>query len=45
MPDGLDDKVPFLASLDDDIRVALITLGTEVRYPARSTVIREGEHC
>ncbi len=42
-PDGLDDKVPFLARLDHDARATLLALGTETCYPARSAVLREGE--
>ncbi|MET8544696.1 Crp/Fnr family transcriptional regulator [Kitasatospora sp. NPDC004799] len=44
VPDRLDDKVPFLARLDADARASLLALGTAVQYPARSVVIREGEH-
>ncbi|WP_441246427.1 Crp/Fnr family transcriptional regulator [Kitasatospora sp. McL0602] len=40
---GWDDKVPYLARLDADDRAALLQLGTEQRYPARSAVLREGE--
>ncbi|KJS55970.1 transcriptional regulator [Streptomyces rubellomurinus subsp. indigoferus] len=40
---SLDDRVPFLARLDHADRSTLLALGRRLSYPARSTVLREGE--
>ncbi|MFJ6134567.1 Crp/Fnr family transcriptional regulator [Kitasatospora sp. NPDC092286] len=40
---SLDDRVPFLARLEQAERTALLSLGRRLRYPPRSTVIRQEE--
>ncbi|NDZ79777.1 Crp/Fnr family transcriptional regulator [Streptomyces sp. SID10853] len=41
--DGLDDRVPFLARLEEGDRGALLTLGREMRFAPRSVLVREYE--
>ncbi|MET9699648.1 Crp/Fnr family transcriptional regulator [Streptomyces sp. NPDC006529] len=40
---GLDDRVPFLARLEDADGAALRALGHEVTYPARATLLHQDE--
>ncbi|MFI5865584.1 Crp/Fnr family transcriptional regulator [Streptomyces sp. NPDC051546] len=40
---GLDDRVPFLARLEDEDGAALRALGREVVYPARSALLHQHE--
>ncbi|MEY9837214.1 Crp/Fnr family transcriptional regulator [Streptacidiphilus sp. EB103A] len=40
---SLDDRVPFLARLEQAERESLLVLGRTIRYPARSVVIRQEE--
>ncbi len=40
---GLDDRVPFLARLEQDERSELLGLGRRMRYEARSVAIRQEE--
>ncbi|MFI0154179.1 Crp/Fnr family transcriptional regulator [Streptomyces lydicus] len=39
----VDDRVPYLARLAEDSRKALLGAGRELRYPARTVVLRKGE--
>jgi CRP-like cAMP-binding protein len=39
----LEDHVPYLARLEDDSRRALMESGNELRYPARTAVLRRDE--
>lgn len=39
----LDDQVPYLLRLDEPIREDALTLGTEMRYPGKAVVMRQGE--
>ncbi|MFJ3711126.1 Crp/Fnr family transcriptional regulator [Streptomyces sp. NBC_01267] len=41
--DGLDDRVPFLARLEDKERDALLTLGREMQFAPRRELVREYE--
>ncbi|EMF54933.1 MULTISPECIES: Crp/Fnr family transcriptional regulator [Streptomyces] len=41
--DGFDDRVPFLARLEKDDRVALLTTGRPLRYRARSVIMHQDE--
>ncbi|MFD6987634.1 Crp/Fnr family transcriptional regulator [Streptomyces sp. NPDC059943] len=41
--DGLDDRVPYLARLEETERDALLTLGREMRFPPRAELLREHE--
>ncbi|WP_210591659.1 Crp/Fnr family transcriptional regulator [Streptomyces sp. GESEQ-35] len=41
--DGFDDRVPFLARLEKEDRVALLAIGRPLSYPARSVVMRQNE--
>ncbi|GHE11822.1 Crp/Fnr family transcriptional regulator [Streptomyces alanosinicus] len=38
-----DDRVPYLARLPEAASVALISAGTELRYPARTALLMKGE--
>ncbi|MEU8973819.1 Crp/Fnr family transcriptional regulator [Streptomyces monashensis] len=40
---GLDDRVPFLARLETEDRAALLALGRELTFPARTVLIRQSE--
>jgi CRP-like cAMP-binding protein len=40
---GFDDKVPFLARLEKEDRVALLAIGRPLNYPARDVVMRQNE--
>ncbi|WP_082526769.1 Crp/Fnr family transcriptional regulator [Kitasatospora sp. MBT63] len=40
---ALDDRVPFLARLEQEDRAALLALGPRLRFPPRSVVIRQEE--
>ncbi|MEW1861544.1 Crp/Fnr family transcriptional regulator [Streptomyces sp. NPDC088194] len=42
-PSTLDDRIPFLARLEQDDRVALLALGRPLVYPARSTLVHQDE--
>lgn len=41
--EGLDDRVPFLARLEDEDRAALLALGTELSFTSRQSLLREHE--
>ncbi|SDN06501.1 cAMP-binding domain of CRP or a regulatory subunit of cAMP-dependent protein kinases [Streptomyces sp. cf386] len=41
--DGFDDRVPFLARLEKNDRIALLDIGRPLRYPARSIIMRQDE--
>ncbi|MBD9702720.1 Crp/Fnr family transcriptional regulator [Streptomyces caniscabiei] len=41
--DGFDDRVPFLARLEKDDRVALLATGRPLRYRARSVIMHQDE--
>ncbi|EPD55451.1 Crp/Fnr family transcriptional regulator [Streptomyces sp. HGB0020] len=40
---GFDDRVPFLARLEKEDRVALLAIGRPLSYPARSVIVRQDE--
>lgn len=42
-PVRLDDQVPYLARLESGSRKELLALGVELRYPARTVVLRQDE--
>jgi CRP-like cAMP-binding protein len=42
-PLRLDDRVPYLLRLDEKSREAALALGTELTYPLKSVVMRQGE--
>ncbi|GGV84252.1 Crp/Fnr family transcriptional regulator [Streptomyces gelaticus] len=41
--DGLDDRVPFLARLEREDRVALLALGRELSFDSRTALLRQDE--
>lgn len=41
--DGFDDRVPFLARLEQEDRAALLAIGRSLSYPARSVILRQDE--
>ncbi|WP_335978263.1 MULTISPECIES: Crp/Fnr family transcriptional regulator [Streptomycetaceae] len=42
-PNTLDDRIPFLARLEHDDRVALLALGRPLVYPPRATLVYQDE--